>query len=112
MYAIIETGGKQYKVSSGDTIKVDKMAEAAGAAVSLDKVLVVVRDEEGKKNKIGAPFVKGAEVKAEVIVAVKGDKVIVHKQRPRKVYRKTNGHRQQYTALKINEILIGGKDGA
>ncbi|MFZ3122199.1 MAG: 50S ribosomal protein L21 [Thermodesulfovibrionales bacterium] len=112
MYAIIETGGKQYKVSSGDTIKVDKMAEEAGVAVTLDKVLAVVRDEKDKKNKIGAPYVKGAEVKAEVIGAVKGEKVIVHKQRPRKVYRKTNGHRQQYTALKINEIVIGGKDGA
>lgn len=108
MYAIIETGGKQYKVSSGDTIKVDKMAEAVGAAVTLDKVLMVV----DKKSKIGKPYVKGAEVKAEVIGAVKGDKVIVHKQRPRKVYRKTNGHRQQYTALKINEITAGGKDGA
>jgi large subunit ribosomal protein L21 len=112
MYAIIETGGKQYKVSSGDTIKVDKMAEEAGAAVTLDKVIAVIRDEKNKKDKIGAPFVKGVEVKAVVIGAVKGDKVIVHKQRPRKVYRKTNGHRQQYTALKINEIIVGGKDGA
>ena len=108
MYAIIETGGKQYKVSSGDTIKVDKMAEAAGSVVTLNKVLAVI----DKKSKLGKPYVKGAEVKAEIIGAVKGDKVLVHKQRPRKVYRKTNGHRQQYTALKINEILIGGKDGA
>lgn len=108
MYAIIKTGGKQYKVSSGDTIKVDKLAEEAGSAVTLDKVIAVIRDEKDKKNKIGAPYVKGAEVKAEVIGVVKGEKVIIHKQRPRKVYRKTNGHRQQYTALKINKIVIEG----
>ncbi|MDI6745420.1 MAG: 50S ribosomal protein L21 [Thermodesulfovibrionales bacterium] len=108
MYAIVETGGKQYKVSSGDTIKVDKLTEEAGSAVTLNKVLAVI----DKKSKLGKPYVKGAEVKAEVIGAVKGDKVIVHKQRPRKVYRKTNGHRQKYTALKINEITVGGKDGA
>jgi large subunit ribosomal protein L21 len=105
MYAIVETGGKQYKVSSGDTMKVDKLTEESGSAVTLDKVLAIIDD---KKSKLGKPYVKGAEVKAEVIGAVKGDKVIVHKQRPRKVYRKTNGHRQQYTALKINEIVIGG----
>jgi large subunit ribosomal protein L21 len=86
-------------------MKVDKLTEESGSAVTLDKVLAIIDD---KKSKLGKPYVKGAEVKAEVIGAVKGDKVIVHKQRPRKVYRKTNGHRQQYTALKINEIVIGG----
>jgi len=108
MYAIVETGRKQYKVSSGDTVRVDRLEGEAGSAVTLDKVLVVV----DKKSKIGKPYVKGAEVKAEVVGAVRGDRIIVHKQRPRKVYRKTNGHRQKYTTIKINEIKVGGKDGA
>ena len=106
MYAIIETGGKQYKVSSGDKINVEKLAAEAGTDVSLDKVLAVVKDKG--KSKIGTPYVKGAEVKAEVVGSGKGKKVIIHKQRPRKVYRKTNGHRQKYTTLKIKEIVVGG----
>lgn len=104
MYAIIETGGKQFKVASGDTIKVEKLAGETGASVTIDKVLAIVSDD---KNKIGNPYVKGAEVKAEVVGSGKGDKVIVHKQRPRKVYRKTNGHRQPYTTLKIKDIVGG-----
>mgnify|MGYP001570009722 CR=1 FL=1 len=105
MYAIIETGGKQFRVASGDSIKVEKLSAEAGSVVTFDKVLAVVKED---KSVTGAPYVKGAEVKAEVIGSFKADKVIVHKQRPRKVYRKTNGHRQQYTALKIKDIVFGG----
>jgi large subunit ribosomal protein L21 len=105
MYAIIETGNKQYRVSSGDKLNIDKIAAEAGTDVTFDKVLVVSKDD---KNVVGTPYVSGASVKAEVVSSFKGDKVIVHKQRPRKVYRKTNGHRQQYTALKIKEIVFGG----
>lgn len=105
MYAIIETGGKQYKVIAGGNINVEKLPAETGAAVTLDKVLAIVTDD---KNITGAPYIKGAVVKAEVTGSGKGKKVIIHKQRPRKVYRKTNGHRQQYTALKINEIVFGG----
>lgn len=105
MYAIIETGGKQYKVSSGDNINVEKLAAEAGADVTLNNVLAVVTDE---KNIIGMPYVAGAEIKAEVVGSGKSKKVIIHKQRPRRVYRKTNGHRQQYTTLKIKEIVFGG----
>jgi len=105
MYAIIETGGKQYKVTSGDSISVDKISAGAGSDVTLDKVLVVSKDA---KNTIGTPYISGAEVRAEVVGSGKGKKIIVHKQRPRKVYRKTNGHRQQYTTLKIKDIVFGG----
>lgn len=109
MYAIVETGGKQYKVAVGDTLKVEKLAAEAGSVVALDKVLAVI-DE--KKSNMGNPYIAGAVVNAEVIVSGKGDKIIVHKQRPRRVYRKTNGHRQPYTTLKIKDMSVGGKDGA
>ena len=103
MYAIIETGGKQYKVAPGEIIKVEKLSQEAGADVTLDKVLMVMK-ENGSI--CGAPYVTGAKVIASVEDIGKGRKVIVHKQRPRKVYRKTNGHRQMYTALKIKDIIL------
>lgn len=104
MYAIIETGGKQYRVSSGDTMNVEKLSAGEGDVV-LDKVLMIKTE-----NKIiyGSPYVSGARVVASVEGTGKARKVIVHKQRPRKVYRKTNGHRQLYTSLKIKEIVFGG----
>lgn len=105
MYAIIETGGKQYRVSSGDNINVEKLAAEAGSNITLNNVLAVVTDE---KNIIGTPYIAGAEVKTEVVGSGKSKKVIIHKQRPRRVYRKTNGHRQQYTTLNIKEIVFGG----
>jgi large subunit ribosomal protein L21 len=105
MYAIIENGGKQYKVSPGATIKVEKLAADAGADVTLDKVLMVKKEDKGV---YGAPYVSGAKVIASVEGTGKARKVVVHKQRPRKVYRKTNGHRQLYTTLKIKEIVFGG----
>jgi large subunit ribosomal protein L21 len=105
MYAIIENGGKQYKVSPGDTIKVEKLSSDAGADITIDKVIMVQKEGSGV---YGSPYVEGAKVIASVEGAGKGRKVIVHKQRPRKVYRKTNGHRQLYTALRIKEIVFGG----
>lgn len=104
MYAIIETGGKQYKVSSGDRLKVDLLSTASGD-ITIDKVLTIV---DGEKSVIGTPYIKGAEVKAEVLGSEKAKKVIIYKQRPRKVYRKLTGHRQQLTVLKIKEIGFGG----
>jgi large subunit ribosomal protein L21 len=104
MYAIIETGGKQYRVSTGDTMKVEKLSAGEGDVV-LDKVLVVKTDSEII---YGSPYVNGARVVASVEGTGKARKIIVHKQRPRKVYRKTNGHRQLYTSLKIKEIVFGG----
>lgn len=105
MYAIIETGGKQYKVSSGDTVKVDKISSEPGAIVDLEKVLAIA---DGSKTILGTPFVKGAAVKAEVVGAGKAKKILVYKKRPRRVYEKLRGHRQPFTTLKIKEIFLGG----
>lgn len=105
MYAIIETGGKQFKVSSGDTIKVEKLSSKAGTDISLEKVLAIIDDS---KTVLGNPYLSGANVKAEVTGSGKSEKVIVYKQRPRKVYRKLRGHRQEYTTLKIKDVTFGG----
>jgi len=105
MYAIIETGGKQYKVSSGDTVRVDLISSETGAILDIEKVLVIV---DGSKTVVGTPYVKGAEVKAEVLGTGKGRKILVYKKRPRRVYEKLNGHRQPFTTLKIKEVTFGG----
>jgi large subunit ribosomal protein L21 len=103
MYAIIENSGRQYRVAPGQIVKVERLLQESGADITLDKVLMVNKDG---KNIYGSPFIQGAKVLASVGGTGKGRKVIVHKQRPRKVYRKTNGHRQQYTALTIKEIVL------
>jgi large subunit ribosomal protein L21 len=109
MYAIIENGGKQYKVSPGETIKVEKLSLERGADVSLDKVLMVTKED---RSIYGSPYVSGAKVIASVEDAGKARKIIVYKQRPRKVYRKLRGHRQPYTSLKIKEIVLEDTHGA
>ncbi len=105
MYAIIESGGKQYKVVPGGTLKVEKLSLEQGAEVILDKVLMVSQED---KSIYGSPYVNGAKVLATVENIGKTKKVIVFKQRPRKSYRKLNGHRQLYTSLKIKDIVVGG----
>ncbi len=105
MYAIVEAGGKQYRVSSGDTIKVNMISSEAGAVLDLQKVLVIV---DGPRTVVGTPYVKGAEIKAEVLGTGKARKVLVYKKRPRRVYEKLTGHRQPFTTLKIKEISFGG----
>lgn len=105
MYAIIETGGKQYKVASGDTIKAQIQPAEEGSSIKIDKVLAVM---DGAKTIAGAPYISGAAVKAEVMGSGKTKKVIVYKQKPRKGYRKLRGHRQPFTLLKIMEINAGG----
>jgi len=105
MYAIIETGGKQYRVSAGDLITVENLPRDSGTDVTIDKVLMVAGDG---RNTYGSPYVGGARVIAAVEKNFRGRKLLVHKQRPRKVYRKTNGHRQSYTSLRIKEIVPGG----
>ena len=105
MYAIIESGGRQYKVAPGETIKIERLSLDDGADVTLDKVLMVRKDD---KSVYGAPYVEGAKVVASIEGTTKARKLVVHKQRPRKVYRKTNGHRQLYTSVKIKEIVFGG----
>ena len=100
MYAVIATGGKQYKVSEGDIIKVEKLDVAEGDAYTFDQVLVV----SDKALKVGDPTVKGAQVSATVLENGKDKKVVVYKYKPKSGYHKKNGHRQQYTKLKIDSI--------
>ncbi len=101
MYAIIETGGKQYKVAEGDVIFVEKLEVEAGATVELDKVLVVGGDDV----KVGAPYVEGAKVEATAVKNGKSKKIIVYKYNPKKGYHKKQGHRQPYTKLEIKKIM-------
>ena len=100
MYAIIATGGKQYKVTEGDVIRVEKLGVAAGEAVTFDQVLAVSDGEM----KIGCPTVEGASVSATVVKEGKGKKVIVYKYKRKTGYHKKNGHRQLYTEVKIDKI--------
>lgn len=102
MYAIVKTGGKQYRVSPGDSIDVEKLPFEVGEQIELDKVLLVTN---GSGAKIGQPLVKGAKVKATVTRQTKGRKLIVYKYRPSKRYRRKRGHRQNYTRLRIDEVV-------
>ncbi len=106
MFAVIKTGGKQYKVQEGDILNVEKLNMDKDKKVTFDKVLLV---EDGGKTLIGTPFVESALVKAEVIENFKDKKVIVFKKKRRKQYRRTRGHRQELTRIKIEEITHGIK---
>ncbi len=100
MQAIIETGGKQYKVAEGDTLFIEKLEAEAGDNVVFDKVLAVL----GDSTKIGAPLVAGASVQASVVKNGKGRKVMIFKYKPKKGYRRRQGHRQPYTKVQIAKI--------
>ena len=102
MYAVIKTGGKQYKVSAGEKLKVEQIPADVGAVVVLDQVLMV---GEGESVRVGQPIVAGATVKATVVAHGRGDKVRIFKMRRRKHYQKHQGHRQGYTELKIDAIV-------
>ena len=101
MHAIIETGGKQYKVAEGDTLFIEKLPVEAGEAVTFDKVLAVI---DGDNLTVGTPVVEGAKVDASVVKNGKGKKVIVFKYKPKKGYRRKQGHRQPYTKVTIGKI--------
>jgi len=101
-YAIIETGGKQYKVSQGDTILVEKLGVEKGTSVNLEKVLFV---RDGEKVQVGRPHLSGSKVLCEVLGEAKGEKVISFKYRRRKGYQRKKGHRQKFTCLKIQELV-------
>ncbi len=105
MYAIVEAGGQQFRVSPGDTIEVQKLAHEGKKEISLDKVLMVSKDD---RVEVGNPYLRNASVKAEVQGEGKSAKVIVYKQKPRKGHRKLNGHRQHYTMIAIKDIVFGG----
>jgi len=101
MYAIIETGGKQYKVKSGDEIRVEKLDADAGAAFTFDKVLCLL---DGDKSVFGAPTVSGATVTGKVVGDGKAKKVIIYKYKAKKGFHKKKGHRQPFTTVKIEAI--------
>jgi len=104
MYAIIKTGGKQYRVKSGEQVRVESLSAEVGAAVSFDEVLAV---GEGDAVRVGAPLVSGAKVKATVLAHGRGEKVRIFKMRRRKHFQKTQGHRQNYTEVRIDDIVGG-----
>ena len=105
MYAVIKTGGKQYKVEAGATLKVEKLLGDVGSKLVIDKVLMI---NDGDNTTIGAPLVAGATVSATVLSHGRADKVMIFKFRRRKHYRKTQGHRQSFTEIQIGEILATG----
>jgi len=104
VYAVIKSGGKQYRVQSGEQLRVEALEQPVGAAVSFEEVLLV---GGGDDVKVGAPFVSGAKVKATVLSHGRGDKVRIFKLRRRKHYQKSQGHRQSYTELRIDDIVQG-----
>ena len=103
MQAIIVTGGKQYKVAEGDTLFIEKLPVEAGEAVTFDKVLAVI---DGENVTVGTPVVEGAKVDASVVKNGKGKKIIVFKYKPKKGYRRKQGHRQPYTKVTIGKISV------
>jgi len=106
MFAVVRTGGKQYRVAENDVIVVEKLDGDAGEVIVLGDVLAVGDD---KAQTIGTPTVSGASVAAQVLEQTRGDKIIVFKKKRRQGYRRKRGHRQQLTALRVTEILTGGK---
>ena len=102
MYAVIRTGGKQYKIAAGEKLKVETLPAEVGAEVVLDQVLMV---GDGESVRVGQPVVAGATVKATVVAHGRGEKVKIFKMRRRKHYQKHQGHRQNYTELKIDSIV-------
>lgn len=109
MYAVVKTGGKQYRVAKDDVIRVEKLDAEAGSKVHLDQVLAVGDDKE---HKVGAPFVDGAVVEAEVVDQTRAKKITVFKKKRRQNYRRKKGHRQHQTVLKVVDISVDGSKKA
>lgn len=103
MHAVIYNGGKQYRVKKGQTLKLDKLEQEAGTNVNFDNILMV---SDGENIKVGAPFLKGCSVSAEVISHGRGDKIRIIKMKRRKHHMKRMGHRQYFTVVKISEIKV------
>lgn len=106
MYAIVETGGKQYQVEEGRYVDVELLEGEKDTKVVFDKVVMVVN---GKKSKVGQPYVKNASAEGTIMLQGKGKKIIVFKQRPKKGYRKKQGHRQEFTRVMISKIRTTAK---
>ncbi len=105
MFAVVRTGGKQYRVSKDDVIRVERLAGEPGSVIELDQVLML---DDGKSPTIGTPLVDGARVSATVLDQTRADKIIVFKKKRRKNYRRKHGHRQHQTVLRITDILAAG----
>jgi large subunit ribosomal protein L21 len=103
MYAVITSGGKQYKVTPGDIVRVETLEGQKGDLVEIKEVIMIV---DGDTMSVGKPMLASAKVTAEVVEQGRGDKLIIFKHRRRKGYRNTNGHRQNYTAIKVKEITV------
>ncbi|MDA0761285.1 MAG: 50S ribosomal protein L21 [Proteobacteria bacterium] len=104
MYAVIESGGKQHRVEKGEVVRFEKLAAETGATIDFEKVMMV---GEGADVKIGAPYVEGSKVSAEVVAHGRHDKITIIKMKRRKHYRRQAGHRQWFTEVKITEIVGG-----
>ncbi len=103
MYAVIKTGGKQYRVSSGEKLKVEQLAADVGSKITIDQVLLVA---DGDKVSVGQPLVKGAKVQATVVNHGRDDKVRIFKLRRRKHFKKQQGHRQNFTEIQVDKISV------
>jgi len=103
MYAVIKTGGKQYRVAAGDVIRIERLDGEVGQTIAFDQVMMVGGDGDPR---IGTPVIDGAEVTAELLDQIKGDKVIVFKKKRRKNYRRKKGHRQLLTVVRIKDIAL------
>jgi large subunit ribosomal protein L21 len=103
VYAIIESGGRQYRAEEGHSFSVEKLPYEVGQQIELDKVLLLANDDEVK---IGQPVVDGVTIKATVVEQYRGKKIFVWKYKPKKRYRRRQGHRQYYTRLRIDEIVV------
>src|SRR5882672_3925026 len=106
MYAIVETGGKQYRVKPGDTVAVERLTGEPGESLDLDRVLLVAGN--GEKARVGSPGVEGAVVRAELVEHIRGEKIIVFRYKSKVRYRRKTGHRQSLTRLRIMDILLDG----
>ena len=109
MYAIVETGGKQYQVEEGRYVDIEKLEGDVDTKVTFDNIVMIVN---GKKSKVGQPYVSGASVEGKILKQDKAKKIIVFKQRPKKGYRKKQGHRQEFTRVMISKIRTSAKKSA
>lgn len=101
MYAVIKTGGQQFRVAKGDKLSIQKLDSEAGKTITLEDVMMI---NDGKTAKVGTPLVSGAKVMAKVIDQVRGEKVVIFKKKRRQNYRRTKGHRQHLTVIEITDI--------
>ena len=109
MYAVIQTGGKQYRVANGDVITVEKLEGEAGSTLAIAPVLML---DDGKETQVGTPIVEGAAVTAEVVEQTRGKKIVVFKKKRRKGYQRTQGHRQDITVLRVIDVTGKSKTPA